>query len=65
MLLNVLAVASGILGLYLFISHFLIREESYVRIDSTYHVGCYDPDNQNNHSVLLVDKLQSIDSKVR
>lgn len=65
MLLNVLAIASTILGLYLLISHFLIREESYVTSAATYHVGCYDPDNQNNHSLLLVDKIQSIDSKVR
>jgi len=60
MLLQIFSGASIVLGLYVLLSYFLTKEQSIVQRDTTYHIGCYDPDYHNNHSLELTDKIDSI-----
>lgn len=64
MLLQIFSGASILLGLYVLLINFMSKEQSIIHRDTTYHIGCYDPDYHNNHSLELSEKLTKMQSKV-
>lgn len=60
MLLQIFSGASVLLGLYILLTNLFFRDESIIHRGTTYHLGCYDSDNHNNHSLELTEKLSNI-----
>ena len=59
------ALGTGVvaLGLYIIFQHFFVNEPPLLRSDAVFHIGCYDPDYTNNHSLELSRRLMQIDEK--
>lgn len=64
MLTQILSISSILLGIYLLIIFLKNAEMPSAFPEQTeYHMGCFSPDNQLNHSISIRQYLQAIDSE--
>ena len=57
------ALSAGVLllGIYIVVLHFFINDPPVLRSDAVFHIGCYDPQYTNNHSLELSQKLNEME----